>query len=81
MKYLLVIAVLAVAFWVWRNNRKNVKAGSKKTPPVDPGNGTALQPQAMLQCAVCGVHLPAADAVVGSKGSYCSSAHRKQLEA
>jgi uncharacterized protein len=81
MKYLLVLAVLAVAFWVWRKNRQNAKAESKKTPPADPGSSAVMQPQAMLQCAVCGVHLPAADAVVGRKGSYCSTSHRQQLEA
>jgi uncharacterized protein len=81
MKYLLVFAVLAVAFWVWRNNRQNAKVEAKKSPPADPSSSTAMQPQAMLQCAVCGVHLPAADAVVGRKGSYCSAAHRQQLEA
>jgi uncharacterized protein len=81
MKYLLVFAVIAVAFWVWRNNRKSAKAQVQKAPPAPSSNSTAVQPQAMLQCAVCGVHLPAADTVVGRKGSYCSSEHRKQLEA
>jgi uncharacterized protein len=78
-KYLLVLAIVAVAFWVWRNNRQNTKAESKKTPAPS-SKSTAVQPQPMLQCAACGVHLPAADALVGRKGSYCSAAHQKQLE-
>jgi uncharacterized protein len=75
MKYLLVLAVVAVAFWVWRNNRQSAKVESKKPPPA---HSNAVQP--MLQCAACGVHLPASDALVGRKGSYCSAAHQKQLE-
>lgn len=80
MKYLLVLGLVAVAFWVWRNNRQNAKKESQKTPPAAPSASRAVEPQAMLQCSVCGVHLPAAEALAGSKGSYCSVAHRKQLE-
>jgi uncharacterized protein len=75
MKYLTVLAVLAVAFWFWRSNRRDA---APKVPPQKPsGNAT---PQAMLQCAACGVHLPSDDALQGKRGSYCSAAHLKQLE-
>jgi uncharacterized protein len=75
MKYLLVVAVVAVAFWLWRNNRQNAKVEQKKSAPV-PSKGTQVgPPQPMLQCAACGVHLPATDAVVGKRGSYCTTAH------
>jgi uncharacterized protein len=78
MKYLTVFAVLAVAFWIWRSNRlsASIKRSSavKKSAPLD------AAPQPMAQCAMCGVHLPAADALAGKQGSYCSSAHLKQLE-
>jgi uncharacterized protein len=75
MKYLLVVAVLAVAFWLWRNNRQNAKAQQKKTVPKNTSTTTVGPPQPMLQCAACGVHLPATDAVVGKRGSYCTAAH------
>ncbi len=78
-KYLLVLAVVAVAFWVWRNNRQNAKVQSKKSP-APPSQSTAVQTQSMVQCAACGVHLPVPDALLGRKGSYCSAAHQKQLE-
>ena len=74
MKYLLVVALLAVAFWFWRNNRQNAKLRQKKSTPAKV-DATHLAPQPMLQCAACGVHLPATDAVVGQRGSYCSSSH------
>jgi uncharacterized protein len=79
MKYLLVLAVVAVAFWVWRNNRQTTKA-DKKVPPTKDASSRLAQPQPMLQCATCGVHLPAADAITGRRGSYCSPAHQQQLE-
>jgi uncharacterized protein len=79
MKYLLVLAVVAVAFWVWRNNRQTAKA-DKKVPPAQDQSTKLARPQPMLQCAACGVHLPVADAIAGRKGSYCSAAHHKQLE-
>ena len=84
MKYLLVVAVIAVAFWVWRNNRlqnkedaanASAKASTKKTV-----QDTLAQPQPMLQCVACGVHLPAGEALTGRQGSYCSAAHRAKLE-
>ena len=79
MKYLLVFAVVAVAFWVWRNSRQKAKL-DKKTPSTQDKSAQPKPPQTMLQCAACGVHLPAADAVMGRRGSYCSAAHQKQLE-
>ncbi len=80
MKYLIVLAVLAVAFWIWRSNRAGRQ--SQRVPKSSKsGPGSASTPvQAMLQCAHCGVHLPAGDAVSGKRGRYCSPEHRAQLE-
>ena len=80
MKYLLVIAVFAVAFWFWRNNRQNAKVQRKAPAPTAADAPRAGPPQQMLQCAACGVHLPATDAVVGKRGSYCTAAHLSQRE-
>ncbi len=74
-KYLLVVIVVAVAFWFWRTNRQNAKAQQKKSAPAKSSAANAGPPQPMLQCAACGVHLPATDAVVGKRGSYCTAAH------
>lgn len=80
MKYLLVLAVIAVAFWVWRNNRQQSKGDAAKAPAKKTAQDTLAQPQPMLQCATCGVHLPAGEALAGRQGSYCSAAHRAKLE-
>ncbi len=79
MKYLLVFAILGIAVWLWRYNRRSDQPQDNqvqaKNKPDD-----ATKPLPMLRCAACGVHLPAADALAGSQGSYCSLAHRSQKE-
>jgi uncharacterized protein len=80
MKYLLVLAVLAVAFWVWRNNRQSAKSDQNKPARNQPARAATAEPQAMLQCAACGVHLPSGEAVTGRQGSYCSAAHLAKRE-
>ncbi|MGH8832099.1 MAG: PP0621 family protein, partial [Polaromonas sp.] len=32
----------------------------------------------MVACDVCQVHLPRSEALIGSKGIYCSDEHRRQ---
>lgn len=78
MKYLLVLAVVAVAIWIWRNNRREeIRAGTP--PPQRPPR--VAGPESMVRCAQCGLHLPAADAVPGRNGnSYCTPAHRQATE-
>ncbi|HYP82235.1 PP0621 family protein [Variovorax sp.] len=77
MKYLLVIAVVWVAFMIWRSRRRDEIA--RRQPPAGlPRTRTPGEPQAMLRCAHCGLHLPAADAIAGEGGKvYCSTAHRQ----
>lgn len=77
MKFLLVIAVLVVAYYVWRSGRR---PGPGDAPPT--GRRTAApQPQDMVQCASCAVHLPRSDALVGRGGAvFCSDEHRQRHE-
>jgi uncharacterized protein len=71
MKYLVLFAVLLIAYLVWRNNRLEDDARSSRRAQR-PG-----APQPMVDCAVCGVHLPQPDAVRGGDGRfYCSEEHR-----
>ncbi len=69
MKYLvLLLAVLAGIWWI-RQQRKPDQAPGKKSGP-----------QTMVPCAHCGTHVPEDDAVRGSRGLYCSTAHRDSHE-
>ena len=77
MKYLLVLAIILVAVWLWRKGRREELQSRTPPPPPPPAPGSIAPPQAMLRCAHCGLHLPAADAVRGVDGTaYCSAAHR-----
>jgi uncharacterized protein len=72
MKYLLLLAILVVAYLLWRNARlRNADSRGSKA-----ARGAA-QPQDMVCCPVCSVHLPRAEAVKGADGLlYCSQEHR-----
>lgn len=72
MKYLLLLVVVMVGFWM-------VSSRSRKPPEVGPRSGARRPgaPQAMLRCAHCGLHLPAADAVGEGEAAYCTEAHRR----
>jgi uncharacterized protein len=73
MKFLLVVAVLVVAWLIWRHGRANAARDATKRPPQPP----AGKPHEMVSCPVCSVHLPRADAVTGADGRlYCSQEHR-----
>lgn len=78
MKYLLVLAVVVIAIWLWRKGRQEELRARPPPPSHRPAVGS---PAEMVRCAHCGLHLPATDAIRGAGGSvYCSAAHRKSAE-
>lgn len=69
MKYLVLIAVVLLVAWYWRNSRRADEPPRSK--PAPPGT-----PQDMVQCPVCMVRLPRADALPGPGGQlYCCNEH------
>lgn len=74
MRALSFLVVALAGLWLWRS----LSSTSKKN---DPDRSTPeIEPVAMVQCQRCGVHLPAAEAITGKQGSYCSRAHLQQSE-
>ena len=69
MKYLVVMLVVGVVVWLLTARARPGRADTRADKP-------SAAPQAMLACAHCGVHLPAADAVLDGSRVYCSDAHR-----
>ena len=70
-KYLLLLALVVIAYLFWRNARLDARKArdEKNKPPASP--------QDMVSCPVCAVHLPRSDAVAGADGVlYCSQEHR-----
>lgn len=70
MKYLLVIAVVAIFYLYLKKQRAPLRPPPKASTPLVP-------PQPMQACAHCGLHLPARDALLDAAGRpYCCEAHR-----
>jgi uncharacterized protein len=70
LKYLLLAIVIIWLFYspALRGRRTGQVPAKRPAPPAA---------EAMVQCAHCGVHLPAGDALLDAKGqAYCSVAHR-----
>jgi uncharacterized protein len=86
MKYLLVLAVVLVGFYVWRHNRRaeareaqeEADAAARRQKPAQQRPPTL--PHRMLTCRHCGLHLPASEAVKGTLGPYCGAEHRRLAE-
>ena len=72
------VIIAAVVMWllrakkaVFRSDAAQAERTSKKTP--------GQSAETMLQCAHCGVHFPASEAVGGADGAvFCSEQHRFQ---
>ena len=75
MKYLLLILVLAVIFIALGYRRSRPRQPEARPPQP------SAQPEAMLRCAECGMHLPADESLPGKGGVFCSDAHRASHEA
>ncbi|WP_428420225.1 PP0621 family protein [Methylibium sp.] len=69
MKYLVLLLVIVAVLWLARSRPRAAR-------PPHPADQGGSKPQAMIECAHCGVHLPRAEAVAGTQGLYCSEAHR-----
>jgi uncharacterized protein len=77
MKYLIVLLVVAVGLWLWLGGRRRGRVAPPAAQAPRQERNTGAAPQAMLACAHCGVHLPAADVVADAAGrAFCSDAHR-----
>jgi len=71
MKLLLVLAAVALLVWLLRGDRR--RAVERSRAPQAPSG-----PERMVSCTACGLHLPAADAVVDVAGRpYCCAEHRR----
>ena len=74
MKFILVLLVVLGGIWLWRSNRQaDAKLRQQNTK-------TATAPLDMVRCALCEVHVPSVDALVGKKGSYCCKDHLRRAE-
>ena len=73
MKYLVLIGVIGVVLWWLRIQRNTSDTDNNRKVSGE-------QPQNMVRCAYCNLHLPQSDAVQGTAGLYCSTAHQQAKE-
>ncbi len=79
MKYLLVLFVVLVGFWIWRSNRQSDRQSERQSKrQTDRAADGAID---MVGCDLCGLHCPRTDLIAGRNGVYCSVQHRDQAEA
>lgn len=75
-RLLLLLALgLALVLW-WKHSQRGRQQGDATRQ-----RQSAREPEAMLRCAECGVHLPTSQALPGKGGVFCGDAHRAAFEA
>ncbi|MEY3871122.1 MAG: hypothetical protein RLZZ296_117 [Pseudomonadota bacterium] len=83
MKYLLIFSLTIAVIWLWKSKRRSSLTEKAKARPAKPepkNRMRQLPPTEIVACAVCAVHLPQTEALIGGHGVYCSDAHRRQAE-
>lgn len=77
MKYLVLLAIVVAVIWYLRSKRREVERKEEAPPP--PRQEALGDPQDMVRCPVCSVHLPRTDALPGPDGRlYCCAEHRSR---
>ncbi|MDH2919524.1 MAG: PP0621 family protein [Sideroxydans sp.] len=71
-RLIFILAIVAVIYVLLRRYRKN-SLDQANTPPVEP--------QTMLRCKQCGVHVPSSEAVLANGENFCCAAHRDAYRA
>lgn len=75
MKFILFVVALLALLWLIKGSI------TRRMPPPPPRGGpTSGEPQPMVACAQCGVHLPRHEALPGRGGVFCGEAHRAEYE-
>ena len=71
MKFLLLMALFFVAFWLLRKVLA-ARASARQSP--------ARAPEQMVKCAHCGVNQPVSESILTHGRYYCCNAHRLEAE-
>ena len=79
-KWLLLIAG-AYLFYRWLKGKKQLQAADKKTHHSSPNQAQkAIDPEVMVQCQHCKLHLPKSEAKAFEERFYCSQEHLNGLD-
>ena len=81
MKYLIVLIVVFVGVWLWRNDR--IATNKDKQENVERETERQNAKKIMVSCAYCGIHLPQIEALAAPSADlrkqlwFCSTEHRQ----
>lgn len=75
MKIFLFLIAVFLLLWLLRGGQRR-----RTPPPPTAQQRNPAEPQPMLACAQCGVHLPRDEALPGKGGVFCGDAHRAAFE-
>ena len=70
-KFLLLLAVLIVAYLIVSRMRRDSSSTATRKPPAAP------KAEDMVRCAVCGVNLPRSESFTSRGRFFCSDDHRR----
>lgn len=73
MKYLFLIGLASLFWWLWR---KAARSRSKSTLDKPP----AVESEDMVRCSLCGVNQPVSDSILAGDRYFCNSEHRRIAE-
>ena len=73
MKFILFLVAVFVLLWLLRNALARRGGGNAAAPPKP-------EPQHIVACKYCGLHLPRDEALPGRGGVFCGDAHRTAFE-
>jgi uncharacterized protein len=72
------LILVAVIVWLLYDKKQSVGADASASAATADGRKTK-DGEAMLQCAHCGIHIPASESIVTPTGAvFCSEEHRLQ---
>ena len=78
LKVLLLLVLVAIGIWMLTTKSRIARRQDKPTTSKSQAESqTSPDPQAMVRCAHCGLHLPAADALTLGSDSFCGEPHRR----
>jgi AmpD protein len=79
-KWLIFLAAIGL-FYLWFKGKKQAKLNTDEAAKIKAEQSKVAQPEAIVQCHHCSVHLPKSGAILQEDRYYCSKEHLYSLDA
>jgi len=79
-KWLLLFAGAGI-FYLWLKGKKQAKLNTDQAAKIKAQQTKAAEPETIVQCHYCSVHLPKSEAITQEERFYCSQEHLQSLDA